>query len=118
MTILEYANDMIAELHASGYFTENRISDEEMREIIVTKCTELAVQREGYFGLDADQIEEVLIRGVEMGVDNSFAKLTELGLIQTHVNENGNLAFSATEQGKRHVDQYGIIPIIQKHGKA
>lgn len=62
-------------------------------------------QRDTYI-LTEDELEIVFTQSKEEVVANSLMKLSDLGLVQTGVNINGEITYSLTELGKELADSY------------
>ena len=62
-------------------------------------------QRDTYI-LTEDELEIVFTQSKEEVVANSLMKLSDLGLVQTGVNINGEITYSLTELGKDLADSY------------
>lgn len=113
----EYVAMIISSLHETHYFEDNDVSEEQMRKLFWEKIIWKGKVNEGFYSLDEEELEEILVKGVEVGVDNSLASLTEKGMLQMGVNQKGNFDYAVTKKGESYVDRFAVVRVIKKHGK-
>lgn len=109
----EYIAEVIASLHETHFFEENRITEDEVKKEFWEKITWKAEVNDGHYALDEEEIDEVLCKCIDIAVDNSLAFITEKGLAQMHVQEGGDIYYEATNRAKAFVDPDRVVAILQ-----
>jgi len=111
----EYFLDMVKVFDESSEISQpNKQLDDDFRRIFMDKLIisikkawkEYEISQRDTYILTEDELEIVFTQSKEEVVANSLMKLSDLGLVQTGVNINGEITYSLTEKGKDLADLY------------
>ena len=110
-----YFLDMMKIFEESSKMSQpNKQLDDDFRLIFMDKLIvsikkawkEYEISQRNTYILTEDELEIVFTQSKEEVVANSLMKLSDLGLVQTGVNINGEITYSLTELGKDLADSY------------
>ena len=111
----EYFLDLVKVFDESSEMSQpNKQLDDDFRRIFMDKLIvsikkawkEYEISQRDTYILTEEELEIVFTESKEEVVANSLMKLSDLGLVQTGININGEITYSLTEKGKDLADSY------------